>query len=36
MFAVPLNNVGQVQRLVGVGNVLYLADADKTLAVARP
>jgi nickel-dependent lactate racemase len=35
MFATPLDNVRQVQRLVGDAPYLYLPDADRTLAVIR-
>jgi hypothetical protein len=35
LFAVPLDDAGQVQRLVREGTSLFLPDADKTLAVVR-
>jgi nickel-dependent lactate racemase len=35
LFAVPLDHAGQVQRLVREGSWLFLADAQKTLAVVR-
>jgi nickel-dependent lactate racemase len=35
LFAAPLDHGGQVARLVGDGRCLYLADADKTLAVVK-
>lgn len=35
LFTIPLDNAGQVQRLLGEGSVLYLADAHKTMAVTE-
>jgi hypothetical protein len=35
MFATPLDDVTQVQRLVGESACIYLDDADRTLAVVR-
>jgi nickel-dependent lactate racemase len=35
LFAVPLDHMGQVERLLGGNPCLYLADADKTLAVLK-
>jgi nickel-dependent lactate racemase len=36
LFAVPLDNPHQVERMVGDAPYLYLHDADRTLAVVRP
>jgi nickel-dependent lactate racemase len=35
LFAIPLENTGQAERLIGGCPCLYLADADKTLAVLK-
>jgi len=35
LFAMPLEHVGQVERLLGDGRCLYLSDADKTMAVVK-
>ncbi|MCI0458191.1 MAG: lactate racemase domain-containing protein [Gemmataceae bacterium] len=35
LFAVPLDDASQVQRLVREGSCLFLSDAEKTLALAR-